>query len=125
MSVDKTLDGSTVSVFMKEVVNVFKEDDILTTCKGEPILIGIGTRDNQGQYRILLMQQRGYWQPQCPSKQAWKALRHANSISNIPSTKQAIKWMYAVCGNPVESTCLKAIKTRNYVGWPMLTECNV
>jgi hypothetical protein len=28
-------------VFMKEGVKVFKEEDVLITCKGEPILIGI------------------------------------------------------------------------------------
>jgi hypothetical protein len=55
MSVGKTSDDSTVLVFRKEGVNVFKEEDVLITCKGEPILIGI--EDNQGQYRIPLMQQ--------------------------------------------------------------------
>jgi hypothetical protein len=38
MSVGKTLDDSTVSVFTKEGVNIFKEEDILITCNGEPIL---------------------------------------------------------------------------------------
>ncbi len=33
--------------------------------------------------------------------------------------------MHAVCGYPVKSTWLKAIKAGNYIGWPMLTECNV
>jgi hypothetical protein len=33
--------------------------------------------------------------------------------------------MHAICGYPVKSTWLKAIKAGNYVGWPMLTECNV
>jgi hypothetical protein len=71
------------------------------------------------------MEQRGHWQPRRPSKQAWKALQQANSVYNLPSTKQAIKWMHAVCGYPVKSTWLKAIKAGNYMGWPMLTECNV
>ena len=48
MSVGKTLDDGTVSVFTKEGVNVFKEEDILITCKSKPILIN--TQDNQGQY---------------------------------------------------------------------------
>ncbi len=123
MSVGKTLDNSMILLFMKEGVNVFKEEDVFITCKGELILIGI--RDKQGQYRILLMQQQGHWQLRGPSKQAWKALCHANSVYNLPLTKQAIKWMYAVCGYPVKSTLLKAIKVGNYVGWPMLTECNI
>jgi hypothetical protein len=88
--------------------------DILITCKGEPILIGI--QDNQGQYQIPLMQQQGRWQPRHPSKQAQKALQQANSVYNLPSTKQAIKWMHAVCGYPVKLTWLKAIKAGNYVG---------
>jgi hypothetical protein len=72
MSMGKTSDDGTVSVFTWEGVNVFKEEDVLITYKGEPIHIGI--RDNQGRYQIPLMQQRGHWQPQCPSKQAPKAL---------------------------------------------------
>jgi hypothetical protein len=122
MSVGKTADGGTVSVIMKEGVNVFKEEGVLITCKGEPILIGI--RNNQGQYQKPLMQQQGQWQPRCPCKQAQKALRQANSIYNLPLTEHTIKWMHAVYGYLVKSTWLKAIKVGNYVSWPMLTECN-
>jgi hypothetical protein len=71
------------------------------------------------------MQQCGHWQPQCPSKQARKALCHTNNVYNLPSTEQAIKWMHTVCGYPVKLTWLKAIKAGNYVGWPMLTKCNI
>ena len=48
MSVGKMANDGTVSVFTKEGVKVFKEEDVLITCKGEPILIGI--RDSHGQY---------------------------------------------------------------------------
>ncbi len=48
MSVGKTADYGTVSVFTKEGVNVFKEEDVLITCKGKPILIGV--RDSHGRY---------------------------------------------------------------------------
>jgi hypothetical protein len=78
MSVGKTSDDGTVLVFMKEGINVFKEEDILITCKAESILISI--QDNQGQNRIHLMQQQGHWQPQRPSKQARKALQQANRV---------------------------------------------
>jgi hypothetical protein len=71
------------------------------------------------------MQQQGHWQPRRPSKQARQALRQANSVYNLPYTKQAIKWLHTVCGYSVKLTWLKAIKVGNYVGWPMLTECNV
>jgi len=59
MSVGKMADDGTVSVFTKEGVNVFKEEDVLITCKYEPILIGV--RDSHRRYRIPLMQQRGQW----------------------------------------------------------------
>jgi hypothetical protein len=61
MSVGKTANDGTVSVFTKEGVNVFKEEDVLITCKGKHIIIQI--QDNQGQYQIPLMQQQGHWQP--------------------------------------------------------------
>jgi hypothetical protein len=71
------------------------------------------------------MQKWDHWQPRRPSKQAQKVLHQANSVYALPSTKQAIKWMHVVCGYPVTSTWLKAIKVGNYVGWPMLTECKI
>jgi hypothetical protein len=123
MNVGKMANDGTVSVFTKDGVNVFKEEDVFITCKGEPILIGV--RDSHGQYQIPLMQQRGQWQPRRSYKQARKALRQANSVYNLLSTKQAIKWMHAICGYPIKSTWLKAIKAGNHVGWPMLNECNV
>jgi hypothetical protein len=33
--------------------------------------------------------------------------------------------MHAVCGYPVKSTWLKAVKAGNYIGWPLLTGRNV
>ena len=33
--------------------------------------------------------------------------------------------MHAVCGYPVKSTWMKAIKAGNFMGWPLLTETNV
>jgi hypothetical protein len=123
MSVGKTSDDGTISVFTKDGVTVHKEEDVLITCKGEPILIGV--RDMYGRYRIPLIQQRGQWQPRRPTKRQRKHLQQANSVYDLPSTEQAIKWMHAVCGYPVKSTWLKAVKAGNYVGWPMLTEHNV
>ena len=123
MSVGKIADDGAISVFTKDGVTVYKEEDVLITCKGEPILIGV--RDMHGRYRIPLVQQQGQWQPRRPTKRQRKFLRQANSVYDLPSTEQAIKWMHAVCGYPVKSTWLKAVKAGNYVGWPMLTENNV
>jgi len=33
--------------------------------------------------------------------------------------------MHTVCGYPVKSTWLKAVKAGNFVGWPLLTEKNI
>ena len=52
-------------------------------------------------------------------------MRQANSVYNLPSTEQAIKWMYVVCGYPVNSKWLKAMQAGNYMGWPLLTVQNV
>jgi hypothetical protein len=49
----------------------------------------------------------------------------ANSVYDLPSTEQAIKWMHAVCGYPVKSTWIAAIEAGNFVGWPLLTARNV
>ncbi len=68
MSVGKTANDGTIFIFTKDGVTVHKEKDVLITCKGEPILIGV--RDEQRRYRIPLIQRRGQWQPRRPSKQA-------------------------------------------------------
>ena len=72
MSVGKTSDNGTISIFMKDGVTVHKEQDVLITCKGKPILIGIC--GSKGRYRISLMQQHGHWQPHRPSKKARQTL---------------------------------------------------
>ena len=41
MSVGKTVNDVTVSIFTKEGVNVFKEEDMLITCKGKPLELEI------------------------------------------------------------------------------------
>ena len=33
--------------------------------------------------------------------------------------------MHSVCGYPVKSTRIKAIKAGNFTGWTMLNKCNV
>jgi hypothetical protein len=123
MSVGKTADDGNISIFTKEGVSVYKEEDVLITCKGEAILIG--KRDECGRYRIPLVQNRGNWQPKQPTKRSKKYLQQANGLYDLPSTEEAIKWMHAVCGYPVKSTWLKAVRAGNYIGWPLLTERNV
>jgi len=66
MSVGKTADDGTISIFTKTGVTVHKETDVLIRCKNAPIFIGV--RDEHGRYRIPLIQKRGQWQPETPSK---------------------------------------------------------
>eukprot|EP00804_Cyclotella_cryptica_P028788 CCRYP_018718-RA/>CCRYP_018718-RA protein AED:0.48 eAED:0.48 QI:0/0/0/1/0/0/2/0/152 len=123
MSVRKTADKKTVSIFTRDGATVHAEKDTLITCQGAPILIGVC--DAQGRYRIPLEQTHGQWRPRHPSKRAQGALHNASSVYDLPSTKQAIKWLHAVCGYPVKSTWIKAIKAGNFHGWPLLTATNV
>jgi hypothetical protein len=81
MSVGKTADDDNLSVFMKEGVNIYKEEDVLITCKCKPILVG--RRDEQGRYRIPLVQQRGQWKPKIPTKASKKYLQQANSVCDL------------------------------------------
>ena len=123
MSVGKTADDGTISIFTKTGVTVHKETDVLIRCKTAPIFIGV--RDEHGRYRIPLIQKRGQWQPEKPSKKKRRALEMAGNVYDLPSTEQGIKWMHAVCGYPVKSTWLKAIAAGNFIGWPLLNgaEC--
>jgi hypothetical protein len=102
LSVGKVSDGGNVSIFKKQGVKVHKEEDVLITVKGQPVMIG--KQDERGRYQIPLVQQRGQWQPHTPTKQAKKALGQTNSVYDLPSTEQAIKWIHAVCGYPVKLT---------------------
>jgi hypothetical protein len=123
MSVGKISDDGTLSIFTKDGVTVHREEDVLITCKGAPILIGV--RDAHGRHCVPLMQHKGNWQPHALTKKARKTLEQAKSVYDLPSTEQAMKWMHAVCGHPIKSTWLKAIKAGNFIGWPLLTEQNV
>ena len=49
----------------------------------------------------------------------------ANNVYELPSIGKGITRMHAVCGYPVKSTWMKAIRAGNFVGWPLLTVENV
>ena len=103
MSVGKVNKNGNISIFTKDNITVYKEVDVLITCKGKPILVGI--HDENEWYRIPLDQrQKGQWRPRIPTKTESLKLSQANSVYNLPSTEQAIKWMHTVCGYPVKST---------------------
>jgi len=123
ISVGRILDDNTISIFTKDGITVHQEQDVLITCQGEPILIGVCHK--HGRYHTPLIQQKGQWQPHPPRKRINKKLCEANSIYDFPSIEQAIKWMHAVCGYPIKSIGIKAINAGNFIGWPLLTKKNV
>ena len=102
MSVGKTADDGSVSILTKDVVTVYKEEDVLITCKRKPIIIS--KRDERDRYRISLPQDHGQWQPHRTTKETKRKLQLAHSVYSLPSKEEAIKWMNAVCGYPVKST---------------------
>ena len=57
-----------------------------------------------------------------PKPQTGAIIRKANNVYELPSTKQAIKWMHAVCGFPFKSTRIKAMKAETQLlyasDWP-------
>ena len=55
LSVGKVNNDGNVSLFTRQGVTVHKEEDVLITVKGQPVMIG--KRDEQGRYRIPLVQQ--------------------------------------------------------------------
>ena len=89
VSVGKTADDGNVYVLTERDVKVYKEADVLITCKGKPILLG--RRDERGRYRIPLIRKKGNWQPRRPTKAAREFLHQANSVYDLPSTEEAVK----------------------------------
>jgi len=110
VSVDETADDDTILIFTKDSVTVHKGNDVLITCQDKPLLIGV--RDEHGRYRMPLPQQKGQWQPKHPCAK----VKQANSVYDLPSIKQAIKWMHTICRYPIKSTWLKAINAGNLLG---------
>eukprot|EP00804_Cyclotella_cryptica_P005136 CCRYP_011534-RA/>CCRYP_011534-RA protein AED:0.48 eAED:0.48 QI:0/-1/0/1/-1/1/1/0/126 len=54
MSVGKTANDGTISIFTKDSITILKEHETLITCHGKPLLIGV--RDKHGRYWIPLVQ---------------------------------------------------------------------
>ena len=84
ISVGKTSDDGNVSICIDEKVQVYKESDVLITCRGKPI--PISKWGEHGRYRIPLIQTRGKWQLQTASKKSKKLLQEANSIYDLSTT---------------------------------------
>ena len=84
MIVGKTAEDGNVSIFTREGVTVYKEEDVLIIFQRKPIIIG--KRDECGQYRIPLTQAHGQWQPHNPTRKSKNDLQQANIVYDLPST---------------------------------------
>ena len=123
MSVGKTANDGKISIFTKTASQCTKNKMCWSHAKTPPSSL----ENTMSKDAIAI-----YWsnnedngnranQP----KKSKKYLREANSVYNLTSTEQAIKWMHAVCGYPVKSTWLKAIKAGNFVSLPLPNKWNV
>ncbi|EJK62273.1 hypothetical protein THAOC_17120, partial [Thalassiosira oceanica] len=119
LSVGRTTDDGNTAIFNSSGVSVHRDRDVLILVKGKPVMIG--RRDDNGRYKIPLVRQRQQMKPVVPRKRDIERLERANSVYDLPSVEEAIKWMHAACGYPVKSTWLKAIKAGNFHGWPLLS----
>eukprot|EP00804_Cyclotella_cryptica_P001132 CCRYP_008413-RA/>CCRYP_008413-RA protein AED:0.32 eAED:0.32 QI:0/0/0/1/0/0/2/0/378 len=86
MSVGKTSDDGTISIFTKDGVTIHKEQDVLITCHGPLPHTTLSNTAANGNHGSL--------------QKAHAVLNQAHSVYDLPSTEQAIKWMHAVCGYP-------------------------
>ena len=98
MSVGNSTDDGTISIFTKDGVTVHKEQDVLIKCKGKPILIG--ARDDQGRYRIPLLQQKGQWQP--PTTQTQET-----SHSGASASQQRLQSTIHRTSHQVDACCMQ------------------
>lgn len=57
-------DNNTISIFTKIGLSVHKEQDVLITCQGKPILIGV--HNEYGCYHVPLVKHKGQWHPHPP-----------------------------------------------------------
>ena len=71
------------------------------------------------------MQTRGKCQLQQPTNNSKNYLQEDNSIYDLPTKEEYIKWIHTVCGYPVKSTWIKAIKAGNFTGWTMINQRNI
>ena len=79
----KKSNAGTLSIFKKYGVTVHKEDNVMITYKSSPILIG--SRDMHDRYRIILVLQKGTWQPRKHSNKAREYVQQANRMYDLPS----------------------------------------
>ena len=77
MSVGKTADDDNVSIFAKEGVTVYKEEDVLITCQIKPIIIR--KQYGRGWYHIPLTQAHRQCQLHKATKKSKNYLQQDNS----------------------------------------------
>ena len=129
-------DAGCISVFHphQEGVTIHRKEDVRIEFLAPPIVQGV--RDESGLWKVPLNNDANanlYYsmasttttekanlvkdKPKPPNGTRWMA----NTVYELPTIAQGLRWMHAVCGYPVKSTWVKAIKAGNFIGWPLLT----
>eukprot|EP00984_Skeletonema_dohrnii_P011431 scaffold4568_cov78-Skeletonema_dohrnii-CCMP3373.AAC.1 len=119
ISVGQMANAGCISIFHRKGVDVYKEEDILITVKGKPVMMGI--RDEHGRFKIPLVPAKGTHRPRVPTKDECAKFEEAQNVYDLPSVEEAIKWLHASCGFPAKRTWIKAIKKGNFASWPLLS----
>eukprot|EP00804_Cyclotella_cryptica_P017079 CCRYP_003321-RA/>CCRYP_003321-RA protein AED:0.39 eAED:0.42 QI:0/0/0/1/0/0/2/0/254 len=120
ISVGHLANDNTISIFTQDGVTVHKEQDVLITCCGDPVLIGVS--DKHGHSRAPLIQTKGHWRPRLPKNASLPSCMKPTTCMTSPQLSK----LFIGCMNyPVKSTWLKAVKASKFVGWPLLIEKNI
>ncbi len=115
ISVPKLADTGYITVFEKNIANVYNKSTTTVTASKRPVL------------QAPRCQTSGLWTMGIdPSKRTGETEADAtpesiNALFDLPSTKQTALWYHAAAEWPEKETFLAAIRKGNYAMWPGLT----
>ncbi len=119
ISVPKMADYGYIAVFDKTEARIYDGTTNTITASGEPIIVaprcndtGLWKMELDHDYKVL-----GIVYP----AQFIVGVDEANTIFNLPNSRQTLQYFHAAVGFPVKETFLAVVQARNYATWPGLT----
>jgi hypothetical protein len=97
-------------------VKVYKQDDLSMVEKSPPVLQG--WRDARGLFMVPIADK-------ATISKSLDVHELANSVYELPSTKEVVRFLHAALGFPTKATLLTAAKKGNLVTFPSLTPENI
>ena len=97
-------------------VKVYKQDDLSMVEKSPPVLQG--WRDARGLFMVPIANK-------ATISKSLDVQESANSVYELPSTKEVVRFLHAALGFPTKATLLTAAKHGNLVTFPGLTPENI